>query len=282
LGNFLARVAPLQAKGSRPQVMCRPFAIDFILREPAVFASLKTILPLLNRPVEVQSEIYRSADFRQKFRDELKVKGFFGSALGHRERITIIDTKNPALAHWKGKTLADVCRARGQDSIDVMFDLALEDHNLGTHFSMPVLNINESRLGAMINHPGVLLGLSDGGAHVNIFCHAGFPSHMLGTWVRERGEIALERAVQRMTSEPADFLGLRDRGRVAAGKAADLAVFDLNTIGEQPDQFILDLPGAGRRIVTPAKGVTHPIVNGAVVFEEGKYTGATPGQHLRA
>ena len=77
----------------------------------------------------------------------------------------------------------------------------------------------------------MLLGLGDGGAHLDMLCDSGYPTYVLGTWVRERKVLTLEEAVRRMTSDPADFFGIRDRGRIAPGLAADLVIFDPATVG---------------------------------------------------
>ena len=86
-----------------------------------------------------------------------------------------------------------------------------------------------------------------------------------------------------VSSEPADFFGLRDRGQLAAGMAADIVLFDYHTIGSgKRPEMRYDLPGGGRRLVMPAHGVHSTIVNGAVLYEDGKHTGALPGQVLRS
>lgn len=102
---------------------------------------------------------------------------------------------------------------------------------------------------------------------------------LLGTWVRDKQVMTLERAVQRLTAEPADFFGLQDRGRLAQGMAADLVLFDYDTVGSgKRPEMRYDLPGGGRRLVMPAQGVHSTIVNGVVLYEDGRHTGALPGQ----
>src|SRR6185503_3449686 len=131
--------------------------------------------------------------------------------------------------------------------------------------------------------PRTLIGLSDGGAHVAILCNAGYTTEMLGDLVRERGLLSLELAVKRLTSEPADFFGLTDRGRIAPGLAADLAIFDPATVGSnsaRPERRN-DLPGGGHRMVVPARGMEYVIVNGQVLLERGEATGIMAGRVLR-
>ena len=116
-----------------------------------------------------------------------------------------------------------------------------------------------------------------------MLCDAGYPTFLLGTWVRERQVISLERAVARITSEPARLFGLTDRGVLAPGMAADLAIFDADRIGsgDRPEAR-RDLPGGGLRLVMPSNGVHYTVVNGVVLYEEGKPSGALPGVVLRA
>ena len=77
-----------------------------------------------------------------------------------------------------------------------------------------------------LTDPGVLIALGDGGAHVDMLCDAGYPTYLLGTWVRERQIMTLEQAIQRLTAQPADLFGIKGRGRLAVGQAADIAIFD--------------------------------------------------------
>jgi N-acyl-D-aspartate/D-glutamate deacylase len=108
-------------------------------------------------------------------------------------------------------------------------------------------------------------------------------TYLIGTWVRDKSAMTLQHAVKRITSEPANFFGIKDRGALAVGKAADVTIFDLNTIGSgKRAEMRHDLPGGGRRLVMPAKGVNYTLVNGQVLLEDGKHTGVLPGQVLRA
>jgi N-acyl-D-aspartate/D-glutamate deacylase len=135
----------------------------------------------------------------------------------------------------------------------------------------------------VLNNRDMLLGLGDGGAHLDMLCDSGYPTYMLGTWVREKRVLTLEEAVRRMTSDPADFFGIRDRGRVAPGLAADLVLFDPATIGSagRPER-LYDLPGGAKRMVMRSKGVEMTLVNGETMWAQGAVTGARAGRVLRA
>jgi len=135
----------------------------------------------------------------------------------------------------------------------------------------------------LIADPRTMIGLSDGGAHVNMLCDAGYCTYLLGTWVRERQALTLENAIKRITSEPADFFGIKDRGRLKVGLPADVAIFDERKIGSaKRARMQNDLPGGGRRLVMPAEGVEYTIVNGDVLYEHGHHSGYLPGQILRS
>ena len=135
----------------------------------------------------------------------------------------------------------------------------------------------------LINDPRTLIALSDGGAHVDMLCDAGYCTYLLGTWVRERQAMTLEHAIQRITAQPADLFGIKGRGRLKTGNFADMVVFDPATVGStnRPEKRF-DLPGGGKRMVMPSRGIEHTIVNGVVVYANGTVTGALPGQVLRA
>ena len=144
-------------------------------------------------------------------------------------------------------------------------------------------NVDEKLVADNLTDPGVLIALGDGGAHVDMLCDAGYPTYLLGTWVRERQIMTLEQAIQRLTAQPADLFGIKGRGRLAVGQAADIAIFDPDTIGSASrGERRFDLPGGAKRMVMPSRGVEYTIVNGVVAYAQGRATGATSGTVLRS
>jgi N-acyl-D-aspartate/D-glutamate deacylase len=127
-----------------------------------------------------------------------------------------------------------------------------------------------------------MLGGSDAGAHVDLMCHANYPTVVLGEVVRDRGLLTLEEAIEMMTDRPARHYGLRHRGRVAEGWHADLVVFDPTEVASLPATTRHDLPGGGERLHATARGVEHVIVGGHDVVDNGEVTGARPGTVLRS
>ncbi len=137
----------------------------------------------------------------------------------------------------------------------------------------------------MIKDPDTILGLGDGGAHCGLICDSSLPSYMLTHWVRDRHRgprFPLEFMVKRLTSETADFFGFHDRGRLAAGKKADVNVVDMGTLRLHHPELRHDLPAGGKRLVQRVDGYTATIVAGQPIFERGEETGARPGKLVRS
>jgi N-acyl-D-amino-acid deacylase len=104
---------------------------------------------------------------------------------------------------------------------------------------------------------------------------------VLYEWVRKRG-VTIEEAVRRLTSEPADFMGLRSKGRIAAGMDADLVLFDPDTIRPCATEELDDLPGGKPRLFERAEGIAASVVNGEILFEDGVYQGGLPGRLVKS
>ena len=266
-------------KGAVPQVSCRPLIIQIDLRVPFIFANLPCWKPAFQRPVEEQKQFYRDAKFRAEFRKEMEAPKVFG---GKWERCVVHEVGNPTMNSLLGKSVAQIAKERGKDGLDTFLDLAIED-NLQLLYTYELFNAKEENIPELILEPRVMIGLSDGGAHCDMLCDVGYCTYLLGTWVRDRGVLTLEHAVKRLTSEPATFFGLTQRGMIKKGLAADFAVFDFNTVGSKKrGDMVHDLPGGGKRLIMPAQGVQYTVVNGTVLYEGGKHTGAFPGQVLRS
>jgi len=178
-------------------------------------------------------------------------------------------------------SIADIAAARRIDGADAFLDIALED-GLDALFDFPVLNQDPEAVRPLVTDPRFLIGLSDAGAHVDMLCNAGYPTYLLGYFAHGKQSITLEHAIKRITSEPARFFGMSDRGELRPGMAADITIFDFDRIGspERPE-IRHDFPGGGRRLVTQATGVEYTIVNGTVLYEGQRHTGVLPGRVLR-
>jgi N-acyl-D-aspartate/D-glutamate deacylase len=247
------------------------------LRNPFSFADMAMWGPVFNQPAEKQKEFYRDRAFRAAFRRELRQPHLFQ---GKWNRVEVLAVTNPALKPSEGRTVAQIAEERHKDPLDTFFDLALAD-DLNIQYS--IQQSHEAGIRQLVSDSRTMIGLSDGGAHVNMLCDAGYCTYLLGTWVRERRAMTLEQAIKRITSEPADFFGIRDRGRLKAGLPADIAIFDERRVGSaKRARMQNDLPGGGRRLVMPAEGIEYTIVNGDVLYEHGSHSGYLPGRVLRS
>jgi N-acyl-D-amino-acid deacylase len=276
----LQRSEPLIKRGAIPQMTCRPLIAEIEFKTGMSFSLMKSWQPAVDQPPEKLKKLYADPQFRAAVVDEMSR----GILRRNWKRVEVCDVGRPELKGLVGKTVAEIARDRAREGqeFETMLDLAIED-DLNISFAQAIFNNNEERLAKLINDPRPMIGLSDAGAHVSLLCDAGYCTYLLGHWVRELEAITLEYAVKRLTSEPADFFGLKGRGRLAAGNNADIAIFDPATVGSaRRGTMTDDLPGGGKRLIMPATGVIHTFVNGVPVYKDGRYTGATPGAVLHS
>jgi N-acyl-D-amino-acid deacylase len=267
-------------KGAVPQTSPLALTREVNMRNPFSFAAFKCWGRVFSdKSKEAQRAVYADPAFRNAFREELKSATGFS---GNWARITVHEAHKPELKKYEGRTVAEIAKERGKDGLDTFLDLTLED-DLDIEFVLAQFNVDLERVKENLVDPRVLIALGDGGAHVDMLCDAGYPTYLLGTWVRERQIMTLEQAVARLTAQPADLFGIKGRGRLAVGNAADVAIFDPERIGSASrGERRFDLPGGAKRMVMPSRGVEYTIVNGTTVYAEGRATGATPGEVLRS
>ncbi len=273
----LNRVEPLIKRGGVPQILCKPFVSQLDLRNPFTFADNEVWGRVFNQPAEVQKQIYGDPEFRRQFRESLSRPHLF---TGRFHRVEILEATNPALKPLEGKTVQEVAEMRNADPLETFLDLALED-DLNLQYTMQ--QYHEDGIQQLITDPRTMIGLSDGGAHVDMLCDAGYATYLLGNWVRKREAVSLEFAVKRITSEPANFFGIRERGQLKQGWKADVAIFDATTVNSARRATMQhDLPGGGRRLVMPAEGIEYTVVNGKVSYEHGRQNGTLAGEVIRS
>jgi N-acyl-D-aspartate/D-glutamate deacylase len=178
-------------------------------------------------------------------------------------------------------TVAEVAAARGVTPADAMIDLALES-DFDVLFIQPSLYPQqEDVLLEVLRHPRTVMTFSDSGAHLSQIADASIHTHLLGHWVRDRGEFTLEEAVRMLTLAPATAWGMADRGLLREGMLADLNVFDPATVAPAVPRVVADLPGGGNRLSQRAEGFHATVVAGEVTILDGEPTGATPGRLVR-
>ena len=263
------------------QVSCCPLTMDFTLASPYPVEGLQSWKPALGLQGDALRAVLASPAFRQAVRAELAAPATFRLFNNEWDKVQVVEVALPAHAAFEQCSVADIAASSGRDPLDVMLDLALAE-DLRTVFTAQLLNSDEQAVGRMLNHPHSLVSLSDAGAHLTFFNDAGFGLHLLGHWVREVGAMSLPEAVRRLTSQPAAILGLRERGMVRAGYAADLLLFDPRVVGRGPKHRVCDLPGGAARLTTDALGVHGVWVNGVQVADAKGLLAASalPGELL--
>ncbi|HEX7197274.1 MAG TPA: D-aminoacylase [Candidatus Limnocylindria bacterium] len=210
------------------------------------------------------------ASVRARIRSELGERGVLYAGERAWDEVRLGAFTRPELLRWEGHSLGDVIADRGDDSVDVICDLLLEED----------LRVNQVTTGPwtetlrdFIRHPVGMVGTDSTfvGEKPSPRTYGSFP-RILGQFVREEALVSLEEAVRSMTSAAAARIGLTDRGAIRDGYVADLTIFDpgrvrSNATYEEPRQY--------------PDGIEWVVIAGELVVERGEHTGARPGRVLR-
>jgi N-acyl-D-aspartate/D-glutamate deacylase len=241
-----------------------------------------TFQELMDRSVEERITAYRDPAWRARAWEELS--GRKGALPLNFDALVVAESSaHPDLVDRK---VSDLATERACTPLDVMLDLSL-DERLETRFWSVLANNDPEAIAELLPEDTVLLGLADSGAHVSQLCDACFATDLLGNWVRDKHVMPMEHAIFKLTGEPAAVFGLHDRGTLEVGKAADVVVFDDQTVAPGPLRRIRDFPANGERLVADRPvGVRHVMVNGTVIREDGAPNddalATRPGKLLRS
>ena len=281
--THLAHVAKTAQSGIRAIPLCNPGSVvnRFTMKNCQVFRSMPTWLPILQGSDAEKMRAYRDPATRAKLRAEVEAPLGPDSTFSKRWDLMIVEEPqlpgNRALA---GRDIAAIASERGKDPLDVFLDLAVEE-DLNTVFNLGEINMDTDAVAQILGSPYAVVGLSDGGAHVQFHSNVGNPTRLLGYWVREKKIMSLEHAVRRLTFDSASAFGIYDRGLLQPGMVADIVVFDPETVRPLPEDVVHDFPNNGWRMRELAEGIHYTVVNGEVLLEKGTHTGAYPGRVLR-
>ena len=236
-------------------------------------------------PLEQRKELFRDPETRAKLHFEAVETPLDPNRAGDFTRRWdlqfVFRAALPKNQHLKGKSMAEIAREQNKDVLDAFLDLALEE-NLETEFERREVNSDQAAMTALLTSPYTVIGQSDGGAHVVFRTDYSYSTYLLSHWVREKEIMSLEDAIRKLTFVPASLFGFFDRGLVRPGMAADLMVFDPATISPLEPGEAHDLPGGAKRRKQLAQGIEWTVVNGQVLMERGKHTGAYPGKVARS
>jgi N-acyl-D-aspartate/D-glutamate deacylase len=280
--THLAHVEETVRKGIRAIPLCNPGSIvnRFTMKNCQVFRNMPTWLPILQGSDEGKLSAYRNPTTRAQLRAEVDAPLNPDSVFSKRWDLMIVEeTKLAKNRSLQGKHIAEIAKAQGQHPVDAFLDLAVEEQ-LETVFSLGEINMDTEAVAQILGSPYAVVGLSDGGAHVQFHSNVSNPTRLLGYWVREKGIMSLELAVRRLTFDSATAFGIYDRGLLQPGMAADLVVFDPDTVRPVAEDVVHDFPSNGWRMRELAEGIYYTVVNGEVLLEKGTHTGSYPGQVL--
>ena len=258
-----------------PQIACRPIVMQISMSDPVPLAELDVWKEVLAAPRTERAALLADDSWRERARPVTL------EAWSHRWPKVSVDETN---THHDavGVPLDQLAAQREVTPFDLMIDLALSD-DMATRYRIVLENDAEDEVGELLADKRTLLGLSDAGAHASQLCDAGYSTHLLSHWVRDRKALSLEDAVWRLTGHPHQAFRIAERGLVKAGFFADLVAFDPETVGSTPIERVADQPGDADRLVVRSTGVEHVWVNGEPVRVAGKdVVGAAPGRLLRS
>ena len=266
------------------QVGCFPLGMEFTIRHPYPLEAFLAWRPAIEAEGEDDYErILSDPSFRAAIKEEANTKGVPNRFSYHQfDHLTIISVADDRHRDLVQKNVGQLAADAGKDPFEWLLDFAL-DGELDAMFDCQLFNTQEDRVKSLLIHPNAAITLSDAGAHLSFLCDAGFGLHLFGHWARDRGDIALEQAVESVTRRPADICRIKDRGRLVPGYHADLMLFDREQVGRGARRRVSDLPGGNTRVDTPAVGLHGVWVNGRqIVDETGLLPGSgTPGVLLR-
>lgn len=193
--------------------------------------------------------------------------------------VTFVDeVTRPENERYLRRTIADIASELGKHPADAMLDLALsEDLAMRFRWENKTATWEESVRESM-KHPSMLMGVSDGGAHLDRDDGADWSTYFLRFWVLDRGDWTLEEGIRQLTQVPAAMAGFADRGALLPGYAADIMIFDPESVGPGTKRLVDDLPGGERRFLARPRGFRATIVNGEPIVLDGELQTALPGQ----
>jgi len=281
--TYYERCAQALERGHELYILtsCQPLSFDFSLTEPYVLLSHSAFDVVKSATADSLPGVYRSVEFRDAFRKNLKHPKEGILFLGNWRHIEVGQTMRPENQRLEGQNIQALADQQGLDPVDVFFDLALSE-DLGTHFVGKFFNNNDEGVAPSLKHPASVITLSDAGAHLSYMCDAGFGLYFLSHWVRDTGHFTLSEGIRKITSEPADRFRIPERGRLQVGLPADMLLFDPATVGISKPLPRQDLPGGGSRMIRTATGVHGVWVNGVKVHDGHNYVDHSqgPGQVL--
>jgi N-acyl-D-aspartate/D-glutamate deacylase len=263
------------------QVSCTPLTMDFTLKSPYCFEGLAEWKPAMEAEGEALKRVYADPSFRASVKAGLERRQGTSAFNGEWDKVHVVEVAKAENRALEQRSIEEIGKAQGKHPLDTILDLGLAE-GLETQFTSLLLNSDEQAVARLVSDPDNHVALSDAGAHLTFLCDAAYGLHLMGYWSRDREALSLEEAVRKLSGQPAAIFGIKDRGTLEPGKAADLLLFDPATVNRGPKQRVFDLPSGAPRLTTSAEGLYGVWVNGVrVVDQDGTRNAGTPGKLLR-
>jgi N-acyl-D-aspartate/D-glutamate deacylase len=280
--QYFALADEAAAAGGRTFIQVHSRALNVLL-------SFETVLPFDKLPVWREFRKLPLAEQAARLRDPEMRSKLVEAARERRQDRPVGPEPRNANFKWlfpldrplpPYRSIAQIAEQTNKDPVDVIIDLALEK-NLKLFFIQTLTNENQDHVLEMMRNQRSVVTFSDSGAHVSQIMDSSLQSHFLSYWVREKQEFTLEQAMRMLSFVPASYWGLRGRGLLREGYAADVIIFDPDKITPELPRLEYDLSAGARRLKQKASGLMATIVNGQVLLRNNEHTGALPGQLLR-
>lgn len=262
--RVMKRVEEQFARGARvwPQVQTRPIDISFSFAVPSLlffrFSGWYRLIRF-GTPQEIKAAFRDPAHRARLVAEAAPLQRLW-------PRVVLRHVAGEANRALVGRTLGEIAAARGTTPVEAMIDLSLEE-DLDAHFLAGDMGHNDDpRVGALLRHPMVHIGASDGGAHILSFSTYGDTGYLFARFVREAKLMTLEEAVKKITADTAAIWGIPDRGVLQPGHVADITIFDADAIDRGEEIYVHDVPGDGWRYTRESRGVETVIVGGKVAW----------------
>jgi N-acyl-D-aspartate/D-glutamate deacylase len=287
--EILDVVAKANASGSRIRAQIFPRPVGMMIGyELSVnpFCLCPSYQPLLSLPFAERIKALRDPSLRARLLGEKPLDPIAPLALLGRNFERMFPLGDPPNYEPPMETsIAAQARARGLKPEEYAYDTLLEEGGK-TQLYVALTNYARGNLDAvleMMQRGDTVLGLGDGGAHYGMICDSGYPTFLLAHWTRDRhgNKLPLTQAIRMLTRDPAETVGLNDRGLVAKGYKADLNLIDYDALELPAPTVSYDLPAGGKRLMQGARGIKATIVSGVAIARDGKATGTLPGKLVR-
>lgn len=293
--GWMALAAAEDADGARlfPQIPARPPGLVTGLSGYHAFQRRESYIPIAALPLAERARLMRNPELKARILTDRSIPaeppGSNDNVYQYIEpriaRLHPLGTR----ANYEpeiGNSVGERAKSSGRSMEDILYDLYLEDD--GRAFLLLaeknfIYNDHETIRELLLSR-STLQGLGDAGAHMKYVCDASIPSYALSHWVRDRtrGErLPVETIVAKLSAANADFYGMSDRGRLMAGKRADINVIDMERLELSLPQMRWDLPQGAGRLVQPVSGYKMTMKSGEITRLQDKDTGGRPGRLIR-